>query len=278
MEKIKKFVLDDITKQLLIYGNFDERLLQPIIYRLTTIVEKGCGSGIVPSLLVMEECGNFFNEYKEEIGEIITETIALSEYSSLDKIFPEFEESDPLCLGLQNQTTLAWYSYEKACQELVDEVDITIIDTLRNEYRDIRTNLDPYLKNDLMDYGGEVTIAHDTLDKIIDSLYEKTDISIGIEQTKQICFDMANEYLKTDVEILDALVKIAENKDAVIDVFEDIGNYNYISNVDARVTLLKSEILENLNINHPYFTVYSPKEPNFEFLNESGHEDNYEVE
>lgn len=68
----------------------------------------GCISGVAYHLIYYSDTCKFFNKYKQEIGEL------LSDFgSSPAELFGEkWDANDPLALDTENQNLLAWFGFE----------------------------------------------------------------------------------------------------------------------------------------------------------------------
>jgi len=90
--------------------------------RLDDILEHGCISGIVGSMIYYSDTIAFFERHKEEINNRLAELIENTGLN-LCELFKNFDNYDPLCLDTYNQNLFAWYGYEDVCANLRDMIE-----------------------------------------------------------------------------------------------------------------------------------------------------------
>jgi len=82
------------------------------------IQEHGLVSGIVSSMIYYHDTIKFYEEYKTEINELLTELIDGTGLT-IDKLFGDkWDSSDPLALDDSNRNLLAWFAYEEIASRL----------------------------------------------------------------------------------------------------------------------------------------------------------------
>lgn len=99
LEGIELFVIDDILDN----GDTDEE----ISYYIHTVLNYGCASGCVSSLIYYYDTNKFFHKYSEEILAI------------LDTINMEYGISFEI-----NANNLAWLGYEETMKYIATELNI----------------------------------------------------------------------------------------------------------------------------------------------------------
>lgn len=77
------------------------------------VLQYGCVSGCVSELIYYSDTLAFYEEYKEEINNLLN-NIGLN-MSDLNG----FDEEDPLCLETNNRNLLAWFGFEETLRMLV---------------------------------------------------------------------------------------------------------------------------------------------------------------
>lgn len=90
--------------------------------RLDEILEHGCISGTVGSMIYYSDTVAFFERHKEEINNRLAELIENTGLN-LCELFKNFDNCDPLCLDTYNQNLFAWYGYEDVCANLRDMIE-----------------------------------------------------------------------------------------------------------------------------------------------------------
>ena len=98
-EGIKLFVIEDILE----FKDSDEEIADYI----TGVLEFGCVSGCVPSLIYYEDTDKFFSQYYDEILEMLNE---LNIWNGIS-----FEI---------NSNNLAWFAYEETMKAIATELGI----------------------------------------------------------------------------------------------------------------------------------------------------------
>lgn len=78
----------------------------------------GCASGIIGELIYYKDTIAWYKRYREEISKLLV----WCGYSVKD--IRGFDEEDPLCLDINNQNLLAWFSFEATASELFYDKDV----------------------------------------------------------------------------------------------------------------------------------------------------------
>jgi hypothetical protein len=105
--RLYKRVINEIVEDSKEYGgkNMQERLQA----RLSD-VGHGLSSGIVGSLISYHQTTTFFNRYRNEIAELLTNWGEETGQTLQD--LNGFDNSDPFIRGIYNKNLLSWASYE----------------------------------------------------------------------------------------------------------------------------------------------------------------------
>ena len=80
---------------------------------ITDLQQGGCQSGLVPELTYYRDTLAFYNRHKDEINQLLAETLKDLGLSSQAKLFIDWDPSDPLALEVHNQNLLAWFAFEE---------------------------------------------------------------------------------------------------------------------------------------------------------------------
>lgn len=107
IEKMLREQLDDPT------NNEEFRQL------LNDILEGGCESGVVTSLIYYEDTEKFFLDHCEPINELLADCLENCGTPSAEEMFGKrWDTSDPLALHTNNRNLLAWFAVEEVAREL----------------------------------------------------------------------------------------------------------------------------------------------------------------
>ena len=88
--------------------------------RLRQLAEHGCMSGMVGGLIYYHDTCAFFEKHKLEIQTMLSTD--LGDFGvSMQEMFPDWDTSDPLVMGTQNQNLLAWYAFERTAHAVGEE-------------------------------------------------------------------------------------------------------------------------------------------------------------
>lgn len=93
----------------------------------------GCISGMINELIYYDDTTKFFDKYKEEINELLSNLIDGTGLSMQELFGDKFDNDDPLIVDYNNKNLLAWFGFEE---------------TVNNLYECIREKL----KNNNLDY------------------------------------------------------------------------------------------------------------------------------
>lgn len=83
------------------------------------VLEHGCVSGIVSELIYYSDTLAFYKKYRDEINDLLSETMHSTGCFSLPEIFGEkWDNEDPLVTDIHNRNLLAWYGFEETLRDL----------------------------------------------------------------------------------------------------------------------------------------------------------------
>ena len=106
---------------------------EDLLKSMEDLQQYGCVSGMIRELIYYDDTIKFFDEYKYEINDILSEVIE-GTGCSMEELFGEkFDKYDPLVIDYSNKNLLAWFGFEE---------------TVNNLYENIREKL----KNNDLDY------------------------------------------------------------------------------------------------------------------------------
>ena len=77
---------------------------------------------MIGSLIYYDDTTKFFENYKEEINDILSEHINDSGLSINELFGNKYDNDDPLNLDYSNQNLLAWFGFEETSNKLYEEI------------------------------------------------------------------------------------------------------------------------------------------------------------
>ena len=110
------YVLDYVLKQ---WDDYDDKT-----DIFMDVLEHGCQSGIVSSLIYYDDTTKFYDNHKAEINalwyEVMTET---GIYNPLELFGDKWDREDPLALDVINKNLLAWFAFEETLRQIASNFD-----------------------------------------------------------------------------------------------------------------------------------------------------------
>ena len=92
---------------------------------LKDLMQGGCQSGIVDSLVCCSDTIKFFEKHKDEINELLRDM--LSDCGcTVQQLLKDWDSDDPLAMDMHNQNLLAWFGFEETARKLADRNGIEI--------------------------------------------------------------------------------------------------------------------------------------------------------
>ena len=82
----------------------------------------GCVSGMVSNLIYYDDTNKFYDEYREEINELLSETLNMTGLSINELFGKNFDSDDPLILDYSNKNLLAWFGFEETSNSLYEKL------------------------------------------------------------------------------------------------------------------------------------------------------------
>lgn len=90
------------------------------------ILEHGCISGCVSTLIYYTDTVSFFYKHKEEINKLLYNILEEAGTYNISKVFKNWDETDPLCTQIPNQNLLAWFGFEETLYRLALEWEVEL--------------------------------------------------------------------------------------------------------------------------------------------------------
>ena len=92
---------------------------------LTDILEYGCESGSCSALIYYSQTLKFYEDYENEINELLSNLLDSYGCKSPSKLFGKnWDNTDPLAHSEHNQNLLAWFAFEETMRNVASEFDI----------------------------------------------------------------------------------------------------------------------------------------------------------
>lgn len=82
----------------------------------------GCVSGMIHSLIYYDDTNQFYENYKEEINELLSNLIEGTGLSISELFGDKFDNEDPLVLDYSNKNLLAWFGFEETANSIYEKV------------------------------------------------------------------------------------------------------------------------------------------------------------
>lgn len=82
----------------------------------------GCVSGMIGELIYYDDTTKFFDEYKEEINEMLSNVIEGTGCSMEELFGDKFDKEDPLVIDYSNKNLLAWFGFEETVNNLYENI------------------------------------------------------------------------------------------------------------------------------------------------------------
>ena len=91
---------------------------------VTDVLEHGCQSGIVGSLIYYDDTTAYYEANKNAINGLLYETMDECGIHDLSKLFGEkWDKEDPLAIDVLNQNLLAWFGFEETMRKVAIEFE-----------------------------------------------------------------------------------------------------------------------------------------------------------
>lgn len=111
---------DDLRNYVIDYyiENYKDSTMEEMFSAMEDLMNYGCISGMIPNLIYYEDTANFYDKYKNNINEMIS-NIGIP----MEEIFGDkFDKEDPLVLDIVNKNLLAWFGFEEASLQVYEQI------------------------------------------------------------------------------------------------------------------------------------------------------------
>ena len=82
----------------------------------------GCVSGMITDLIYYDDTNNFYDNYKDDINELLSDLLDGSGLSIQEFFGKNFDNDDPLILNFSNKNLLAWFGFEESSYRIYEEI------------------------------------------------------------------------------------------------------------------------------------------------------------
>lgn len=111
LESVTEYILDKFDE----YDDPKNSVLE--------ILQHGCCSGLVGSLIYYSDTTAFYNKNKEMINHLLYETMEECGIYNPKELFSDWDEQDPLAIDDYNQNTLAWFGFEECMRRFASNFE-----------------------------------------------------------------------------------------------------------------------------------------------------------
>ena len=99
------------------YSNPDE-----LIRDMEDLQRYGCVSGMITDLIYYDDTNKFYDNYKDDINELLSNLLDGSGLSIQEFFGKNFDNDDPLILNFSNKNLLAWFGFEESSYRIYEEI------------------------------------------------------------------------------------------------------------------------------------------------------------
>ena len=113
--KLTNHVLDYYIEESIDYDSPDD-----LLKSMEDLQKYGCVSGMIGELIYYDDTIKFFDQYKDEINDILSEVIKGTGCSAEELFGDKFDKDDPLVIDYANKNLLAWFGFEETANNLYE--------------------------------------------------------------------------------------------------------------------------------------------------------------
>lgn len=99
------------------YSNPDE-----LIRDMEDLQRYGCVSGMITDLIYYDDTNKFYDNYKDDINELLGDLLDGSGLSIQEFFGKNFDNDDPLILNFSNKNLLAWFGFEESSYRIYEAI------------------------------------------------------------------------------------------------------------------------------------------------------------
>ena len=110
-----KKLIDEVKRIIENQGNKEEQRTF-----MEDVMNYGCQSGIVSELIYYNDTVAFFEQFKNEINELLSKMIEETGLSVNALFGDKWDETDPLAYNISNKNLLAWLAFEEVTRSIYE--------------------------------------------------------------------------------------------------------------------------------------------------------------
>lgn len=115
--KLKDYVLDYYIDD---YDSYEDE--DSFIKSMEDLQRYGCVSGMIHSLIYYDDTNKFYDDYKEEINDLLSGLMDGTGLSMSELFGDKFDNEDPLVLECFNKNLLAWFGFEETAYSIYEKI------------------------------------------------------------------------------------------------------------------------------------------------------------
>ena len=115
--KLRNAVIDYYIDR---YGN--DESIEDLYRSMEDLQQHGCQSGMISHLIYYSDTVEFYENFKEEINQMLSELIEGTGLSLQELFGDKYDKEDPLNINDYNKNLFAWYGFEETSSKLYEEM------------------------------------------------------------------------------------------------------------------------------------------------------------
>ena len=119
--RLKNHVIDYYIDESKNYNSIED-----LLESMNNLLQYGCVSGMIGELIYYKDTVEFFENYKEEINDLLADYVDATGLSVEDLFGEKFDKDDPLVMSINNKNLLAWFGFEEIVGNLYETINENI--------------------------------------------------------------------------------------------------------------------------------------------------------
>ena len=115
--RLTNHVLDYYIDESVDYDSADD-----LLKSMEDLQQYGCVSGMIGELIYYDDTEKFFDKYKEEINDLLSNVIDGTGCSMEELFGDKFDKEDPLIIDYSNKNLLTWFGFEETVNNLYENI------------------------------------------------------------------------------------------------------------------------------------------------------------
>jgi len=130
LEEMKGY--NNLTNRVIDYyeeqaNNYDS--MDDLLRDMEDLQRYGCVSGMIGDLIYYDDTNKFFDDYKEEINDLLSEVLDGTGLSMEELFGDKYDKEDPLIIDYSNKNLLAWFGFEETSNRIYEN----LVELLKNK-------------------------------------------------------------------------------------------------------------------------------------------------